>query len=190
MSCPGPSHIMTAKRILRYLKGTKDLCLCFRRGTETPNVFKGFVDSDHAGNPEDRISVSGHVIFCNGGPISWSSKRQPIVALSSAEAEFYAASLAGCEVEYLRKMYDGIGFPQPGPTTLYEDNQGTIYMSRSVGAFNRSKHIDTRVFHLRELVASGILLLTKVGTAFNLADAFTKGLAGPLFAEHRQYLLS
>jgi hypothetical protein len=86
-------------------------------------------------------------------------------------------------------MFDGLGFPQRDPTVLYEDNQGTIYMSRSVGAFNRSKHIDTRVFRLRELVASGVLVLTKVLTTFNLADAFTKGLAGSLFTEHRRYFL-
>jgi len=121
--------------------------------------------------------------------VSWSSKRQPIVALSSAEAEFYAASIAACETEYLRKMYESLGFKQEKPTTMYEDNQGTIFMSRSVGAFNRSKHIDTRVFRLRELVASGVLSLVKVLTTYNVADIFTKGLAGPVFAEHRSYFL-
>jgi len=133
--------------------------------------------------------VSGYIIFCNGGPISWSSKRQPIVALSSAEAEFYAASIAACEVQYLRKMFEGLGFAQDGPTMMYEDNQGTIYMSRSVGAFNRSKHIDTRVFRLRELVESGILYLQKVATAHNLADVFTKSLGGPLLQAHRSFFL-
>jgi hypothetical protein len=70
---------------------------------------------------------------------------------------------------------------------LYEDNQGTIYMSRSVGAFNRSKHIDTRVFRLRELVESGILYLQKVATAHNLADVFTKSLGGPLLQDRSFY---
>jgi len=189
MSCPGPSHIYAVKRILRYLRGTKTLKLVYQRGTDKPNTLEGFVDADHAGNPEDRISVSGYIIFFNGGPISWSSKRQPIVALSSSEAEFYAVSLAACEIEYLRKMLDGLGFPQKGPTMLYEDNQGTIYMSRSVGAFNRSKHISTRVFRLRELVNSGVLFLQKVATLHNIADVFTKSLGGPLLGGHRSFFL-
>mmetsp|Transcript_36110 Transcript_36110/g.90847 ORF Transcript_36110/g.90847 Transcript_36110/m.90847 type:complete len:195 (+) Transcript_36110:254-838(+) len=188
MSCPGQLHIAAAKHILRYLIGTKRYSNCYRRNTKKPNTIQGYVDADHAGNPEDRISVSRYVLFCNGGPISWSSKRQPIVALSSSEAEFYAASLCGCEVEYLRKLFDSMGYTQTEPTQIQEDNQGTIFMSRSAGAFNRSKHIDTLVFRLRELVASGVLQLVKILTTFNIADIFTKGLAGPVLSDHTQHL--
>mmetsp|Transcript_35255 Transcript_35255/g.89043 ORF Transcript_35255/g.89043 Transcript_35255/m.89043 type:complete len:353 (+) Transcript_35255:2642-3700(+) len=189
MSNPGEAHVQHVKRILRYLACTKHLKLQYRRNVTHPNKLIGFVDADHAGNPEDRISISGYIFFCNGGAVSWSSKRQPIVALSSSEAEFYAASLAGCEVEYLRRLMDGIGCPQTLPTPVYEDNQGTIYMSRNGGAFNRSKHIDTRVFRLRELVSKGILELVKVETQYNLADPFTKALNGTKFVGHRLYYL-
>jgi len=182
LACPGPSHIVAAKRILRYLAGTPDYSIRYvRNSVPEANTIRGFVDADHAGDPHTRISVSGYIMYCNGGPISWSSKRQPIVALSSSEAEFYAASLAGCEVEYLRRIFEGLGFRQQKPTVVYEDNQGTIYMSRAAGSFSRSKHIDTRVFRLRSLCAAGILELVKIDTKHNVADIFTKGLAGPLF---------
>lgn len=113
----------------------------------------------------------------NNGPIAWSSKRQPCVAVSSSEAEYYAASLAGNEVVYFRRILDEMGFAQTSPTVLWEDNQACIYMSNHEGLLNRAKHIDTRVHRLRELVQTSVLKLFKIPTAEQVADAFTKGLA-------------
>jgi hypothetical protein len=190
LTCPGESHVAAAKQIFRYLNGTRNLGLCFRKQpADSENYLWGYVDSDHAGNPDDRRSVTGYALLLNGGPISWSSKRQPVVAVSSSEAEFYAASLAGLEVQYVRRMLDELGFTQSGPTPLLEDNQATIYMSKSEGQMKRAKHIDTRVHRLREQVRAGDVQLLKVHTDAQVADFFTKGLARELFEKHRSRLV-
>jgi hypothetical protein len=93
LAAPGPSHMIAAKRILRYLRGTPDLSICYTRssGSTIPHTLSGYVDADHAGDPNDRLSVTGYIFYFNGGPISWCSKRQPIVAVSSQS--FNSASI-------------------------------------------------------------------------------------------------
>lgn len=95
-----------------------------------------------------------------GGLIHWGSRRQDCVALSSTEAEFYASSVAGCEVEYFRHLLRDLGFPQSSATLLGEDNLSCIYLqSKTFGAMKRSKHIDCRVYRLRDLHAAGVVTL-------------------------------
>jgi hypothetical protein len=149
----------------------------------------GFVDADHAGCPETRRSVSGYVHILNGAAVSWASKRQNSVALSSTEAEFYAASLAACDVEYLRFVMRDLGFEQQSPTVLYEDNQACIYLSKHKTHFFKSKHIDTRAHRLRDLTENKTLKLHHISTHFQVADALTKGLPFPLFERHRSVML-
>jgi hypothetical protein len=187
---PGDTHLAAAKQILRYLKGTSNLGIRYQKQSDrSSNYLWGYVDSDHGGNPDDRRSVTGFVLYFNGGPITWSSKRQPVVAVSSSEAEFYAASLAGLEVQYFRRLLEELGFPQLSPTPLLEDNQACIYMSQSAGQMKRAKHIDTRVHRLREQVRDGDLQLLKVKTDNQVADFFTKGLSKEAFRRHRSYLV-
>ena len=190
---PSPAHITAAKRILRYLAGTSDLCICYRRSPATNpyiNTLFGYCDADHAGAPDDRLSVTGFMYFMNGGPISWCSKRQPIVALSSTEAEFYAASQAGNAAIVLRRLLEAMGIPQQGPTVVMEDNAACIFMAHRPGELKRAKHIDTRIYRLREMTRDGIILLAKVLTEFQVADIFTKALPTILFERHRSTFLS
>jgi hypothetical protein len=189
LSCPGPSHFAAAKRVLRYLAGTADLGLGYCASSPAPNILHVFVDADHAGNPEDRISVTGYIFMLNGGPIHWCSKRQPIVALSSTEAEYYAASLAGCDTEYFRRILADIDLPQHDATVLFEDNQATIALSEKSGVARRMKHIDTRVHRLRHLSASGVIRLSKIATDLQLADPFTKALPVDVFLRHRAFYM-
>mmetsp|Transcript_61735 Transcript_61735/g.127603 ORF Transcript_61735/g.127603 Transcript_61735/m.127603 type:complete len:239 (+) Transcript_61735:601-1317(+) len=97
MSNPGPTHIQAAKRIFAYLNGTKDHKLTYSRTSDPSkaNVLYSFADSDHAGDPDSRRSVTGYLCMMNRGAVSWQSVRQQVVALSSAEAEYYTASVAG-----------------------------------------------------------------------------------------------
>ena len=192
LAAPAPSHIVAAKRILRYLSGTSDLSICYTRCSSSlaPNVLSGYVDADHAGDPNDRLSVTGYIFFLNGGPISWCSKRQPIVAVSSTEAEFYAASQAGLMTVVLRRFLSSLGISVTAPTILQEDNAACIYMAHGVGALKRAKHIDVRIFKLRELVREGILVLTKVMTDYQVADILTKALPTVSFQRHRSAFLS
>ena len=102
----------------------------------------GFADTDHAGDPDTRRSVTGYVMMLCGGAISWSSTRQAVTALSSSEAEFYAASMAGCDVAYLRGLLQELGLPQKIPTIVWEDNWACIHLSRNSVLHHKSKHID------------------------------------------------
>lgn len=178
MQNPGESHFKAAKHILRYLKTTKDEKLTYRKQPEgMGNVLYGFVDADHAGSPEDRKSVGGYVLLLNGAAISWSSRKIKVVALSSFESEWYSASICGCEVVTVRRLLEEILRQQTVPTKIFEDNAACIHSAYSAEQFRpRSKHIDTRVFKLKEFVKDGILSLEKVCSAGNVADCLTKAL--------------
>ena len=185
----GPSHIAAAKRILAYLKTTKDMGLTFRRSNSKGNTLSGYADADHAGDPDGRRSVTGYALLLNGAAITWQSVRQHVVSLSSAEAEYYAASTAGTDVQYCRRLLAELGFAQSEPTQIGEDNMACIYMSTSSAMYNRVKHIDIRVYHLRSLCQEGVLKLYKVASQFQVADSLTKSTPFQLFRAHRSVLL-
>ena len=118
---PGKSHLEAAKGVFRYLKSTMDFAIEYGRPrvSQPPatcdmpqNKLWGYVDSDWAGCPDSRKSTSGYCFMLNGAAISWRSKRQPVVALSTAEAEFISASAMVQEVIYLRKLLENLGFPK------------------------------------------------------------------------------
>jgi len=120
MSNPGPTHIGAAKRILRYLGGTRSLDITYKRGAvdpsllsigmETgPNQFSASADADHAGS-DDRRSVSGWGIMLAGAMIAWSSKRQPVTAISITESEFYSVSQCALDCVYLRRIMQILGY--------------------------------------------------------------------------------
>eukprot|EP00961_Rhodomonas_salina_P237959 3215915-Rhodomonas_salina.1 len=134
MSNPGPEHVAAAKRILRYLKDSKHLKLTYRRQQEaSANVLVCYADSDHAGDPDTRSSVTGYIVMLNGAAVSWQSTRQQVTALSTAEADYYAASVAGTvtDVTYMQHIMDDLGYKQEQLTVLWEDNMACIYMSQT-----------------------------------------------------------
>jgi hypothetical protein len=184
--------MVAAKHLLRYIKGTRDLRLSNSRRcpTDKLNLLWGFVDSDWAGCPDSRKSTSGYALMLNGAAIAWKSKRQSVVALSSAEAEFVAASSLVQEVIYIRRLLDNLGFPQPEPTTILEDNRTCIAWSEgSVGGSDRAKHIDLRQHFVHDAVKAKILKLEVVRSADNVADIFTKPLPKTPFLVLRKRLM-
>jgi hypothetical protein len=190
MSNPGPSHMEAAKHILRYIKGTPSVGLTF--GNASPgmeNLMYGYVDADHAACTDDRKSVAGYAIMFNNAAISWSSRKIKVTSLSSFESEWYAASICGCEVEVLRRTLEELGYAQGSPTVLYEDNAACIYSSdKSRPMSARSRHIDTRVFKLRDLTSEGIIKLVKIATDEQMADCLTKALPAAAVETARDYL--
>eukprot|EP00961_Rhodomonas_salina_P274477 3708651-Rhodomonas_salina.3 len=128
----------------------------------------------------------------NGAAISWGSTRQQVVALSSSEAEFYAASVAGCDVSHHCMLLDQLGYApsQREPTVVFEDNWACIHLSRNSVLHHKSKHIDVRVYHLRDLCKAGVLSFLKIGTNDQVADALTKALPSPAFIQHRKVMLN
>ena len=186
---PGPVHLAAAERALAYLRGTYDEGITFfDPGEGRRNKLTGWVDSDFAADPDTRKSMTGYVFSLNGGAVSWRSSRQGGVTLSSAEAEFVAASQAGQEAVYLRALLRGFNFKQKGPTEIWEDNASCIMMSENPANRERTRHVDTRVHYLRDLVRDGHVKLLKCAGPQNVADALTKSLPCPALAKHRQYM--
>jgi hypothetical protein len=126
--------------------------------------------------------MTGHLFSLNGGAVSWRSSLQGGVILSSAEAGFVAASLAGQEAVYLRALLRGFNFQQIGATEIWEDNASCIVMRENPANRERTRHVDTRVHYLQELVRDGHVKLLKCAWPKNVADALTKSLPRPALA--------
>jgi hypothetical protein len=154
------------------------------------NKLYGYVDADHAECKDDQKSVGGYVLMLNGGAISWSSSKIKVVSISSFESEWYSASIAGCEVVVMQRMLEEIGRAQSEPTVLFEDNSACILSSRTDQPMQpRSKHIDVRIFKLKEFVKDKELVLQKVGSIDNVADCLTKPLSKETVTAARRYML-
>ena len=120
----------------------------------------------------------------NGAAVSWQSVRQTVTAFSSAEAEYYAASSIGCDIVHLRRLLEHMGHAQNGPTPVAEDNVACIYMAKSSAMYHKSKHIDVRMYKLREFVRDGDMTLYHVGTNEQVADTLMKSLPSATFIKH------
>ena len=183
---PGKTHMEAAKHILRYLSGTKNRGITFGGG----DLFiQGYSDSDWAGDKEQRKSTSGYVFMLNNGPISWCSKRQTTVALSSTEAEYMALTLAAKEATWLRLLMTELGLMTSddgsptinvlrgeGTIALKGDNQSAIALANNPVLHSRTKHIDIQHHFIRNEVLEGRIDLTYVLTEDMFADRLTKPL--------------
>ena len=171
---PNATHLTAVKRIFRYLRGTSDLCLKYEKGND--EVVVGYSDADWAGDLNDRPSTTGNVFMQSGAAISWLSKKQATVALSTSEAEYIALSLAAQEITWLRKLLSEFGVKFDGPTTLMEDNQGAIAIANNPVNHARTKHIDIRYHYIRQCILEGIVKVHYCSTENMYADMFTKPL--------------
>eukprot|EP00961_Rhodomonas_salina_P120826 1626122-Rhodomonas_salina.1 len=120
----------------------------------------------------------------NNAPVSWKAKRQDCVTLSSVEAEYVAASMAGQEVIYLLAMLRGFGYEQARPTVVWEDNAACIQIANNPVNRKFTRHIEVRRYFVRDLVRDGAMVLVKCAGTHNVADALTKSLPGPSFTTH------
>ncbi|CAI5462058.1 unnamed protein product [Closterium sp. Yama58-4] len=169
-------HWKAAKRVLRYLRGTKDLALTL--GGSSPPLLSGFSDSSWADTQPDRRSSQGYGFTLGSGLISWRSTRSSAISLSTCEAELYAGTMAAQESRWLCFLLAELGAPQTCPT-LWCDNASTIHLTEDPVYHARSKHIELRYFFIRELVQKGLIAVRKIATEANLADIFTKALLRP-----------
>ena len=173
-SKPNRSHWTAAKRVLRYLKGTANHGIAFTKSESGECL--GYSDADWAGDQEDRKSTSGYLFQMAGGPVSWKSRKQDSVALSTAEAEYIALSSAAQETVWIRRLVTELGMEPEGPTTLMEDNQSAIAMAKNPQFHGRAKHIDIRHHFIREKVNGREIQLVYCPTGDMVADMLTKGL--------------
>jgi len=187
MECPGAQHWAVVKQILRYVRGTLNYGFSYTDGMQLSAII-GYSDSDLAGDVDDRKSTSGMVFFLDKNIITWTSQKQKVVALSSCEAEYMAASTAACQAVWLSKMLSEIQGCQPTTVKLHAENQSAIALSKNPAFHDRSKHIDTRFHFIRECVADGKIEVEHVGTEGKLADILTKALGRIKFIELRRRL--
>lgn len=172
---PEEVHWMYLKNVLRYIKGTLDYSIIYRKQSGNIPILEGFVDADWA-NHNDRKSVTGYIFKIYGSIVSWSTNRQPTIALSTTEAEYMAASYATCEAIWLGNILKDFGVELSEPITLYEDNQSFIQLSQNPGHHRRTKHIDIRHHFIREKVEEGVVKLKYITSENQQADILTKGL--------------
>eukprot|EP00253_Pinus_taeda_P013986 PITA_13986 len=140
MAKPSGNHWNAAKKVLRYLKGTVNLGIMYT--DESDVVLTGFSDSDWAGNPDDRRSTSGYAFHIGSGVVSWSSKKQPTVSLSSTESEYKALTNATCEAIWLWRILADLEEAQSGATCINCDNQSAIKLAHNPVYHVRTKHVE------------------------------------------------
>ena len=174
-SNPGLAHWQAAKHALRYLKGTVDHKLTYKPSNSL-EPFITYSDSDHGGNPDNGRSTGGYVVKIGTGAVSWSSKLQSLVALSTTEAEHVAAVEAGKEIIWMRQLLGELGYTTSGPSLLRMDNQSAITVNKNPEHHGRMKHLALRLFWLRDAVQDGVISPLFVPTCDMVADIFTKSL--------------
>ena len=179
MSKPTETNVIAAKHVLRYLKGTIEQSLRFRKSESTLKLI-GFCDSDWGGDVCDRSSISGYgfQLLDEGPLVSWRSRKQPTVALSTCEAEYMALTDAVQEAKFLKQLCVDLNIVQVSYSDLVNgDNQGAINLAKNPMYHKRSKHIDVKYHFIRSEVQTGSIVLAYIPTDENVADIFTKSVS-------------
>ncbi|CAA7019223.1 unnamed protein product [Microthlaspi erraticum] len=186
MADPKEEHMMIAKRVLRYLKGTMGFGVFYGKSPKL-NLL-GYTDSDYARDMDDRKSTSGYVFLLNGAAICWSSRKQDIVTLSSTEAEYVAATSSACHCVWLKGILQEIGVLGDECIDIMCDNSSTIKLSKNPVMHRRTKHIDVRYHYLRNLSNEEVMKLVFCGTNEQVADILTKPIKLDQFEKLRGLL--
>ena len=182
-SDPGLEHWKALLHVVGYIKNTLDFGLTYQRHADlTPTAF---VDSDYGGCRDTRRSTSGYVFTMAGAPVTWSSKRQSTVALSTVEAEYVAMSRCAQQMVWMQSWLTEVDVPFHQPGLIQGDNRGAIALTKNTKDHGKVKHIDIRHHYIRDLVSSGALDIEHIPSADNAADLFTK----PLSRDHHYRLL-
>jgi hypothetical protein len=189
----GATHVTAVKRVLRYIRGTLDIKLTFRKSDE-PYLFV-YADSDFAGEPEGNDnpmrSTSGTILYNHGiGPIFPAVNLEKTLSLSTAEAEYKIYTVASKIIEAVVQFYEEVGFPQIKPVPIYNDNQAAIAMSKQTFSTSATRHIKLRFHFVREKIQDGLIKVDYLETGRMIADMMTKALGRVLFERFRNMLMS
>ena len=187
-SKPSPAHMVALKHLMRYLRGTIDQRITYTGSVSGQPALIGYCDADWGQRLDDRRSVTGYVFMLAGGAISWQSKKQKTVALSTVEAEYMATTQATKEAIWWRSYLGGLGHDVTGATALLSDSQGSIALAKNPDHHARTKHIDVQYHFIRQHVALRTIDLQFVGTADMAADILTKSLERVAHEKGRQLL--
>lgn len=186
LEAPRTTHLAAVTRVFRYLLGTKELKLILGG---THSEVSGYSDADWASHMH-RHSISGFAYFLGTGAVNWSSKKQPIVTLSSTEAEYVALTHASKDILWIHKLLTELSFifPFSVPTVLYCDNQGAIRLSKDSTFHGRTKHIDVHFHFICQTISTGHIMLQYCPTNDMIGDVFTKSLSPVKFEKFRAFL--
>ncbi|GLU18737.1 hypothetical protein SLE2022_350210 [Rubroshorea leprosula] len=186
LEAPTTVHLKAAKRILRYIKGTTDFGLNYFASNDF--TLRGFSDIDWAGDIDDRESTTECVFYMGDTAFTWSSKKQPIVTLSTCEAEYVALNSCVTHAVWLRNLLKELHVTQKGPTEIYVDNKSSIALAKNPQFHERSKHSDTRYHYVCQCVEDKVVQLIFVKSHDQMADILTKALKFDDFKKLRSCL--
>ncbi|GAB2287252.1 hypothetical protein Dimus_039813 [Dionaea muscipula] len=172
MSNPGNDHWIALKWLLRYLNNTTSVGLLYGKWTDNLNLV-AYVDADHAGDRDCRKSTTSYNILLGGNCVSWKSQLQPIVALSTTEAEYIAITDVLKEATWVQGLLKEIQMLEDH-CTVFTDNQSALQLCKNPVYHERTKHIDVRYHYIRDIIAAGTLKIAKVATEDNPSDMGTK----------------
>ncbi|GAA5857408.1 hypothetical protein JCM9279_001791 [Rhodotorula babjevae] len=182
---PDDSHWAAVVRVCQYLKGTLDCGIEYTPNDAPLAGFEAYSDSDRGACLDSSRSTMGYAFLLAGGAVSWSSRLQPRVAASSTEAKYLGLSHASKEAVFLSQLLGELGHSLSAPAVLFGDNQGANALSRDPMFHDRSRHLRLTEHFVREQVTQGVISVTYIPTARMVADAMTKSLPAPAFAQHR-----
>jgi hypothetical protein len=183
-SAPTATHLTAALHVVRYLKGTCDLCLVYKRQPNTDVV--GYSDADWGSDPIDRISFTGYAFVVHGGLVTWSSHKQSTIANSTMQSEYMALSEASREAVARAQFFEELNIPSM-PVVVLSDNEAALDLADGTTTNHRkSKHIDIRYHQVRHFVQEGKVEVSHIASEYQIADIFTKAL-GP---QRHQFLVN
>ncbi|KAE8704478.1 hypothetical protein F3Y22_tig00110450pilonHSYRG00264 [Hibiscus syriacus] len=183
MQNPKKPHLEAVRRILRYVKNTIDYGLLYKKGEDCKLVS---YCADYAGDHDTRRSTTGYVFKLGSGTISWCSKRQPTISLSTTEAEYRAAAMATQESTWLIQLMNNLHQPVDYAIPLYCDNQSAIRLAENPVFHARTKHVEVHYHFVREKVFQEEIEMRQIKTDEQIADLFTKSLSVGKFEHFRR----
>ncbi|RVW17952.1 Retrovirus-related Pol polyprotein from transposon RE1 [Vitis vinifera] len=182
MHNPGEQHMNAIMRILRYLKNAPGKGILFAKNVDHQSI-EVYTDADWAGAVDDRRSTSGYFTFVGGNLVTWKSKKQNVVARSSAEAEFRGMALRLCEALWLRLLLQDLGYLSRQPIRLFCDNKAACDIAHNPVQHDRTKHVEVDRFFIKEKLDDKIVELPKIRSENQLADILTKAVSSQVFSK-------
>lgn len=179
MHQPSEEHMDAVYRILRYLKGSPGKGLFFSKNNGS-NI-EGYTDADWAGDHTTRKSTSGYFTFVEGNLVTWKSKKQKVVARSSAEAEFRGMAHGICELLWIKRVLSDLGIEHTKPMNLYCDNKAAIDIAQNPVQHDRTKHVEVDRHFIKEKLNQKIIQFPFVKSEDQLADVLTKAVSRKVF---------
>jgi hypothetical protein len=188
MDNPGPEHWQALLQVFAYLRDHPSACITYGRNVRADMPMGRlilYVDSDWAGTDIDTYkSITGYIIYFNGGIISWKTSKQKTNSASSTEAEYKALFEGTSEAVGLYRLLVELSYTHSAPILVYEDNSSAIRASINPVEHSKLKHIETKFHCIRDFVSQNLIEIVKVDTKLNRADAFTKPLGPSDFHTH------